>query len=248
MIFNILRKELKSMFASPMGWVIWSLLMLLFGMHFLNDINSYFSEMSGAMRPAERIGVTQNIGQKLFAYAAVWFLFAVPLLSMRLIAEERRSLTLPFLFSAPVSITDVVIGKFLGLVLFLSVLVIYITAMMFALSPWADIDIGYIFANAFGLVLLIASFSAIGLYFSSMTQQPVVAAILTIIVLVVLAFLDLLLPGDPSGILPNLSIMHRFQSFTGGVIDTGDMAYFILLTITFLTLTIRRLDADRLRG
>jgi ABC-2 type transport system permease protein len=248
MIFNILRKELKSMFASPMGWVILSLLMLAFGMNFLNGIDGYFAEMSGAIRPAERIGVTQSIGQKLFGFAAFLTLVAVPLLSMRLIAEERRSLTLPFLFSAPVSLTDIVLGKFLGLVIFLSVLVLYIALMMFALSPWADIDTGYIVASSFGLLLLIASFSAVGLYFSSMTQQPVVAAILTFIVLFTLAFLDLVLPGDPSGILPNLSIMHRFQSFSSGVIDTGDIAYFVLLTITFLTLTIRRLDADRLRG
>lgn len=248
MIFNILRKELKSMFASPMGWVILSLLMLAFGMNFLNGIDSYFAVMQGAMRPAERVGVTQFIGEKLFSFAAFLALFAVPLLSMRLISEERRSLTLPFLFSAPVSITDIVLGKFLGLVIFLSVLVVYIAIMLFALSPWAEIDTGYILANSFGLLLLIASFSATGLYFSSMTQQPVVAAILTFIVLFALSFLNLVLPGDPSGILPNLSIMHRFQSFTGGLIDTGDIAYFALLIITFLTLTIRRLDADRLRG
>jgi ABC-2 type transport system permease protein len=248
MIFNIIRKELKSMFASPMGWVILALLMLAFGMNFLNGIDSYFAVMQGAMRPAERVGVTQFIGQKLFSFSAFLALFAVPLLSMRLIAEERRSLTLPFLFSAPVSLTDIVLGKFLGLVIFLSVLVVYIALMMFALSPWADIDVGYILANAFGLILLIASFSAVGLYFSSMTQQPVVAAILTFIALFSLSFLNLVLPSDPSGILPSLSIMQRFQSFTGGIIDTGDIAYFVLLTIAFLTLTIRRLDADRLRG
>ena len=148
MIFNILRKELKSMFASPMGWVILSLLMLAFGMNFLNGIDSYFAVMQGAMRPAERIGVTQFVGEKLFSFAAFLALFAVPLLSMRLISEERRSLTLPFLFSAPVSLSDIVLGKFLGLVIFLSVLVVYIAIMLFALSPWAEIDIGYILANS----------------------------------------------------------------------------------------------------
>jgi ABC-2 type transport system permease protein len=75
MIFNILRKELKSMFASPMGWVILSLLMLAFGMNFLNGIDSYFAVMQGAMRPAERIGVTQFVGEKLFSFAAFLALF-----------------------------------------------------------------------------------------------------------------------------------------------------------------------------
>ena len=248
MIFNILRKELKSMFASPMGWVILSLLMLAFGMNFLNGIDSYFAVMQGAMRPAERIGVTQFVGEKLFSFAAFLALFAVPLLSMRLISEERRSLTLPFLFSAPVSLTDIVLGKFLGLVIFLSVLVVYIAIMLFALSPWAEIDTGYILANSFGLLLLIASFSAAGLYFSSMTQQPVVAAILTFIALFALMFLDRFFAGDPSNTLASLSLTRHFQSFSGGLIDTGDIAYFVLFIVTFLTLTVRRLDADRLRG
>lgn len=247
MIFNIIRKELKSMFASPMGWIILALLMLAFGMNFLNGIDSYFAEMSGAMRPGQRVGVTQSIGQKLFSFAAFLSLFAVPLLSMRLIAEERRSLTLPFLLSAPISILDIVLGKFFGLVLFLSILVIYIVVMLFALSPWADIDVGYILANAFGLLLLIGCFSATGLFFSSLTQQPVVAAILTFIALLTLSFLNLIVP-DPSGILSSFSIMYRFKSFTSGLIDTGDIAYFVLFIFTFLTLTIRRLDADRLRG
>ena len=248
MIINVARKELKSMFASPMGWVILALLMFSFGMNFLNGLNSYFAVMSGAMRPAERSGVTQFVGQNLFSFAAFMVLFAVPLLSMRLIAEERRSQTLPFLFSAPISLTEIILGKFLGLVSFLSILVVYIAMMLSAINAWADVDFGFIIGNSIGLLLMIASFSSIGLYFSSMTQQPVVAAILTFIALFALSFLDRVLPGDPSGILASLSLMHRFQSFTGGLLDTGDIAYFILFIVTFLTLTVRRLDADRLRG
>jgi len=180
MIINVARKELKSMFSSPMGWVILSLLMFAFGMNFLAGLDSYFAIMSGTMRPAERTGVTQFVGQNIFSFAAFLVLFAVPLLSMRLIAEERRSQTLPFLFSAPISLTEIVIGKFLGLVSFLSILVIYIAMMLCAINAWADIDFGFIVGNSIGLLLMIGSYAAIGLYFSSMTQQPVVAAILTL--------------------------------------------------------------------
>ena len=66
MIINVARKELKSMFASPMGWVILSLLMFAFGTYYLNGVNDYFSVMSGAMRPAERTGVTQFVGQMVY--------------------------------------------------------------------------------------------------------------------------------------------------------------------------------------
>ncbi len=126
MIFNIARKELKSMFASPMGWIILALLMFAFGTYYLNGVNNYFEVMSGAIRPAERTGVTQFVGQTVYGVASFIMLFAVPLLSMRLISEERRSQTMPFLFSAPLSIIEIVIGKFLGLVVFLGILIVYI--------------------------------------------------------------------------------------------------------------------------
>jgi ABC-2 type transport system permease protein len=94
----------------------------------------------------------------------------------------------------------------------------------------------------------VASFSALGLYFSSLTQQPVVAAILTFVALFALMILDRFFAGDPSNTLASLSLMRHFQSFSSGLIDSGDIAYFVLFITTFLTLTVRRLDADRLRG
>jgi len=231
-----------------MGWVILALLMFSFGTYYLNGVNDYFAVMSGAMRPAERTGVTQFVGQNVYGFASFMVLFAVPLLSMRLVSEERRSQTLPFLFSAPLSLTEIVLGKFLGLVAFLSILVVYIAAMLSTLNIWADIDFGFIVANSIGLLLMVASFSALGLYFSSITQQPVVAAILTFIALFALMFLDRFFAGDPSNTLASLSLTRHFQSFAGGLIDTADIAYFALFIASFLTLTVRRLDADRLRG
>jgi len=248
MIINVARKELKSVFASPMGWVILALLMFAFGTYYLNGVNDYFAVMSGAMRPAERTGVTQFVAQTVYGLASFIMLFAVPLLSMRLISEERRSQTLPFLFSAPISLTEIVLGKFFGLVAFLSILIVFIALMLSTLNIWADIDFGFLIANSIGLFLLVGSFSALGLYFSSLTQQPVVAAILTFVALFALMILDRFFAGDPSNTLASLSLMRHFQSFSSGLIDTGDIAYFFLFIVTFLTLTVRRLDADRLRG
>lgn len=248
MILNIARKEVKSMFASPMGWIILALLTFSFGTYYLNGVNNYFEVMSGAIRPAERVGVTQFVGQTVYGLASFIMLFAVPLLSMRLIAEERRSQTMPFLLSAPLTISEIIIGKFLGLVFFLSLLVVYIAVMLTTLNIWADIDFGYIIANSIGLLLLVSSFSALGLYFSSLTSQPIVAGILSFIALFVLMILDRFLSADPTSHLLQLSFMKHFQSFAGGLLDTGDAAYFLLFIVTFLTLTVRRLDADRLRG
>lgn len=248
MILNVARKELKSVFASPMGWVILALLQFAFGTYYLNGVNQYFEVMSGAIRPAERTGVTMFVGQSVFGLASFVMLFAVPLLSMRLISEERRNQTLPFLFSAPLSLTDIVLGKFVGLVSFLSILIVFIGLMLSTLNIWSDIDFGYLLSNLLGLWLLVASFSALGLYFSSLTAQPVVAAIFTFVALFVLLILDRFFAGDPTNTISHLSLMRHFQPFSRGLIDTADIAYFLLFILTFLTLTVRRLDADRLRG
>jgi|TARA_B110000967_G_scaffold209813_1_gene267825 ABC-2 type transport system permease protein len=248
MIINVARKELKSLFASPMGWIILALLMLAFGSFYLQGVNNYFEVMSGAIRPAERVGVTIFVGQTVYGIASFLMLFAVPLLSMRLISEERKSQTLPFLFSAPISLTEIVVGKFLGLIIFLSILVGYIFLMLSTLNIWSDIDFGYLLSNSLGLILLAAAFSALGIYFSSLTNQPIIAAILSFIALFALMGLDKFFGSQPNHWFGYISLMKHFQAFSRGVIDSKDIIYFILFITTFLVLTIRRLDSDRLRG
>ena len=248
MIIKIARKELKSLFASPMGWVILALLQFVFGTFFLIGVDQYFQTMSGMVRPEQRLGVTEFVGHNVFSIASFVMLFAVPLLSMRLISEERRQQTLPFLFSAPLSLTEIVLGKFLGLVGFLTVVLVFMAAMVSSLNLWSDLDFGYIFANILGLWFLVASFSALGIYVSSLTQQPVVAGIISFVALFALLILDHFFAGDPSSTMAYLSLMRHFEPFSRGLLDTSDFAYFLLFIITFLTLTVRRLDADRLRG
>ncbi|KQT38060.1 MULTISPECIES: ABC transporter permease [unclassified Methylophilus] len=247
-MLNIARKELQSMFASPMGWIILAVIAAMFGNYFANGVTDYLDVASGAIRPAERFGITQSVSQSVYGSASFIMLFAVPLLSMRLIAEERRSQTLPFLFSSPLSITDIVVGKFLGLMIFLSSLILYIGLMLSTLNLWSDIDFGYIIANTLGLLLLTGSFCALGIYFSSLTSQPIIAGILSFIVSFILMILGRFFANDPTNVAGQFSFSTHFQSFANGLLDTADLAFFILFIITFLTLTIRRLDADRLRG
>ncbi|HEY0268926.1 MAG TPA: ABC transporter permease subunit [Methyloradius sp.] len=248
MIINIARKELKSIFSSPMGWVVLALLQIVFGFFFFNGVDRYLQTMSGMVRPEERLGVTEFVGGGVFGVASFVMLFAVPLLSMRLISDERRQQTITFLFSAPLSLTEIVLGKFFGLMAFLSISIFLIATMVSTLNLWSEIDFGYVAANIIGLWLLVASFAALGVYVSSMTQQPVVAAIITFIVLFGLILINYFLAGDPSSIVSYFSLMKHFEPFSRGLLDTKDIAYFFLFIITFLTLTVRRLDADRLRG
>ncbi len=248
MIFSLAGKELRSMFSSPMGWIILALLQFIFGTFFLVGIDQYFQTMSGMLRPEQRQGVTEFVGHSVFSMASFIMLFAVPLLSMRLISEERKNQTLTFLFSAPLSLTEIVLGKFAGLVSFLTILIAIIGVMLSTLNLWSELDFGYIAANLLGLWLLVASFSALGVFVSSLTQHPIVAAIITFVALFALMILDYFFASDPNSVLNMLSLFRHFEPFSRGLLDTRDIAYFLLFILTFLTLTVRRLDADRLRG
>jgi len=248
MILTVAGKELKSMFSSPMGWIILALLQFIFGTFFLVGIDQYFQTMSGMIRPEQRVGVTEFVGHNVFSMASFIMLFAVPLLSMRLISEERKNQTLPFLFSAPLSLSEIVLGKFFGLVSFLTVMIAIIGIMISSLNIWAELDFGYVVANLLGLWLLVASFSALGIFMSSLTQQPIIAAIITFVALFALLILDYFFASDPNSTLNYLSLLRHFEPFSRGLIDTRDLAYFALFILTFLTFTVRRLDADRLRG
>jgi ABC-2 type transport system permease protein len=252
MILNLARKELKSMFASPMAWLILSVLIFAFATYFINAVTQYFSMMDGSIQSNGRIGVTLFVGQSLFGLASFVMLFVVPLLSMRLIAEERRTQTLTFLLSAPISLTEIVLGKFLGLMTFLMIIITVITTMLLMLNHWTELDFGYIFSNVLGLVLLVASFSALGLYFSSITAQPVIAGLLSFFALFALLGLDQFLAADSSNplsqMLQNLSLMRHFEPLSQGIIDSKDIIFFLLFTGIFLIFTLRCLNAERLRA
>jgi ABC-2 type transport system permease protein len=246
MIIHLARKELNTIFASPLGWVTLALIQAVFGTYFYNSLNDYFALAATGMR-GEHVGVTQFVGSRVFGAAFFVMLFAVPLLSMRLISEERRNLTLPFLLSAPLSLSEIVLGKYTSLLAYFSILLLLLAAMLLSLNAWSEIDMGFIVANLCGLWLLLASFSALGLYFSSLTAQPIVAAFFSFMALFSLLVYDQFLPAAAGSMLQYLSLMHHFQSFAKGLIDSADIAYFLLFSLTFLILTVRRLDADRLR-
>ena len=130
----------------------------------------------------------------------------------------------------------------------INLMVVYIFLMLSTLNIWADIDFGYLFSNTFGLLLLVGSFAAIGIYFSSLTSQPIIAAILSFIFAFLLLGLESYFASQPNHWFHHVSLLKHFQTFSRGVISSKDIIYFLLFISTFIVLTIRRLDADRLRG
>jgi len=247
MIRTIAWKEFRSLFASPLAWVILAVIQLILAWVFLFQLSQYMDNLPRIQQLANPPGITEIVVAALFGFAAILLLMAVPLLTMRLFSEERRNHTLTLLLSAPVSNTEIVLGKFVGLLSFLVVMLGLCLLMSASLALGGTIDWGLIAANSLGLLLLVGAFAALGLFISSLTQHPTIAAFATFGALLLLWILNSVVQ-DPSQPLLYLSLMKHFDGFNRGLIDTTDIAYFLLFAATCLTLTVRQLDAKRLQG
>lgn len=256
MIFTIAGKELKSLFASPLAWIVLTVMQIIMGYAFLKRLDDFLQIQSQLSQMPSPPGVSELVAAPVFATVAMVLLFAVPLLAMRLIAEERRNHTMTLLTSAPVSVTEIVLGKFLGMTTFLLLIIVLIALMPVSLAASTHLDYGMLASLTIGLMLLVASFAAVSLYASCLTVHPMAAALGGFS-----ALLAMLLMGEtagdslrargwhvPAALAQVLSPLKNFEPFSKGLIDTYAIACSLLLTAAFLALTIRQLDAGRLRG
>lgn len=251
-ILHVAHHELRRIFVSPLAWAVLAVLQLLLGIIFLLTVVEMDSNPQMLMQ--ETVGVSQIVGSSVFGFASLLFLLVVPLLTMRSFSEERRSGSLDLYRSAPISLTELVLGKFLGLAGFMAVIVVLAAALPLSLLPATPLDLGRVFAGILGLLLMMLAFGAAGLFVSSLTEQPVIAAVASLVLLLLLWlvgwFEDWTLPlfgqqlavGAPFGY---LSMTNHFDSFIQGVFNTTDLVYYLLFCAVFLTLTVQRLDMER---
>ena len=191
MIFTLAARELRSMFLSPMAWVILAVISGLCAYFFLLYIDLYLQLQPRLAAAPDAPGMTDVIVVPLFSTAATVLLLVTPLLTMRLIREERRSQTLSLLMIAPVSMKEIILGKFLGVFAFVLLMLVLVAIMPLSLLAGGDIDMGLWASGLLGLALLLASFCSIGLYISTLTAQPTVAAVATFGLLLLLWVLNL---------------------------------------------------------
>jgi len=247
MIMTIAAKELRALFLSPMAWAILAVVQGIVAYFFLVLLDNFLQLQPRLAAVPDAPGISSIVVAPLFATVSVILLLIVPLLTMRLISEERRNKTLSLLISAPVSISDIVIGKFIGVMAFLLLLLALICLMPLSLLFGTSIDMGLFLAGLIALTLLLASFTAVGLYMSTLTRQPIVAAVSTFGILLLLWILDIAnATGSNPTILSYLSIMNHYQNLLQGIFSSSDIIYYLLFITVFLVLSIRRLDAERL--
>jgi ABC-2 type transport system permease protein len=248
MIWVIGRREFIAMFQAPLAWVILAVIQFILGYMFLTNLDNFFLLQPQLLALQNTPGVTDIVVTPLMQVAAIILLMVMPLLTMRSIAEEKRNRSLTLLVSAPLSMTEIVLGKFTGLMLFVLVLVSMLMLMPLSLYLGTTPDIGKLLSIYLGMLLLLGAFSAIGLYLSSLTENQTIAAVGSFGILLMLWIIDWLSDSVTSGqsLLAYLSLLGHHESLLEGVFDSSDIAYYLLLISGFLGLTIRQLDRERL--
>jgi len=247
MTLTIAYKEFRSLLATPSAWIILGVLQFIFAWFFLARLDAFLQVQTQLAQIVNAPGATQSVASPLLGTVAFILMMLIPVFTMRLVAEERRNQTLVMLMAAPVSSWEIIAGKFLGLLLFMSLIISACLIMLLTLALGTHLDIGLLFTNALGLFLLTSCYIALGLYFSTLTTQPIVAATSTLAVLFGLWLVDVA-GSSTSMILKSLSPTVHFQSFNAGLLLSQDCAYFLIFCVTCLLLAVRRLHNTRIYG
>ena len=244
MILGIAGRELRSLFLSPLAWILMSVSMLLLAWLFLVRLEEFIQLQPRLAALENAPGITAILVAPQFGSAAMVLMLIVPVLCMGLFARELSSGTFSLLLSSPVSVTQIVLGKYLAVLALLGILLLLIVLMPLSLLVGGKLDLGTLAACILGLALLLAAYGAVGLYFSSLTRQPAIAAVSSYGALLLLWVLDL----AGGGLFSYLGMSGHFQRLTSGLVFSSDMLYFMLLTGLCLTLAVRRLDTLRTFG
>jgi len=248
-IVHITARELRSLFLSPLSWAVLAITQAFVAYAFLVklelflQLKPYLPGLPGAP------GLTAIVVAPAFKAAGMVMLLAAPLVTMRLISEERRNGTLSLLMSAPISMADIVLGKFFGIMSFFGIVALVVLLTPLSLLAGGTLDYGLLASGFIGLLLLIASFAAAGLFMSTLTAHPPVAAVSTFGLLLLLWNVDWAGTGAAEGVRPLFSYLattSHFNALLQGVVDSADLIYYVLFVVTFLVLATRRLDTMRL--
>jgi ABC-2 type transport system permease protein len=252
-ILAIAEKELRSYFASPIGYILIGFFALLFGVFFYVYLMEFVRQSQQMMQFGGGGGanVNQMMVRGLFQNTAVIILFVMPMVTMRTYSEEKRSGTIELLLTSPVTDLQIIVGKFIGAlglyVAMLAVTMLYMAILFRIGNPeWRPIAAGYL-----GLLLMGGCFLAAGLFISSLTKNQIVAGFMTFATFLLLWIINWF--GESAGptardLVNYLSITEHLEDFTRGIIDTKHVVYYLSFITFGLFLTAKSVDSERWRG
>ncbi len=217
----IFKKEFKSYFISPIAYIVIAIFLLVTGWFFF----------------ATFFLVGQANLRNFFSLLPIIFSFVIPAITMRLVSEELNVGSYELLLTLPVTLTDVVTGKFLAAVAFIIAMLVPTFMYPVTVAALGQLDWGPVIGGYLGAVLLGAAFSAIGLFASTLTRNQIIAFIVAMAVCFILTLIDKMLfflPRSMLGVLAYLGADFHFQNISKGIIDSRDIIYF--LSICFIGL------------
>jgi ABC-2 type transport system permease protein len=253
-ILLICRKELKSYFASPIAYLLMAAFGLIFGATFYSSTSqfvrySFQSQMMGQQQ--QPMNVNDLVIRQLLDFASTISLFLVPMISMRLIAEEKRTGTIELLLTSPIRDIEIILGKWFGAVtLLICVLGMSMLdiAMLFA---WGKPDLKPVLIAYLGLILQGACLLAIGTFISTTTRNQIVAGGVTFFVcllLLLLRYFTAFDSGPLSQVVNYISIVTHFENFSKGVLDSKDVVFYLSMIFFSLFITSRAMESLRWRS
>ncbi|MCK5619415.1 MAG: ABC transporter permease [Candidatus Krumholzibacteria bacterium] len=250
----IYRRELLFFFNSAAAYTVMTVFVLLAGYFFYNLL-AYFNlaSIETMQNPvgARGLSLTESVVRPLFANISVVMLLILPLLTMRLFSEERKSGTAELLFTYPISDWDAILGKYLAAVTVYASMLALTVLYPLLLAKYTSPEPGPILTGYLGLFLIGAAYIAMGLFFSSLSENQLVAGVATFgcgLLFLIAAWLTPFVSPGVAVVLHQLSILEHFESFSRGILDSNDVVYYLNFTVFFLFLTSRVLDSHRWRG
>ncbi len=251
-VSSIARREILSNFVTPIAYVIIAGFMILSGFFFFSLLMYYNANLSqAAMHPEGKPNLNEWVISPFFKTIELVLVFLIPLLTMRTIAEEKGRGTFELLATSPLTIGELVWGKFLGIsVVALSMLLLSFIYPL-ALIVFSDPERAPIFIGFLGLVLFLLSFLSLGLIFSSLSRSQTVAGVMALIFLLLFYVVDMpaaKLPPRLASFVAYLSPARHTELMLKGVIDSANIVYFLTLILFGLFITSRILEGERWRS
>ncbi|MBT8142699.1 MAG: ABC transporter permease subunit [Gammaproteobacteria bacterium] len=245
----IAAQEWKYLIKAPLAWTVLGVVTAVMAWVFLSQIEAFQQIAHELMNLHKSPGVTGFVVTPTYSTASIILMMIIPVLAMNSFQRERHDGRTILLAAAPLQSSHIVLGKFLGLCLFLALVVFVISLMPLSLRLGAPIDLVTLLLNALGLWLLLISFAAITLYLACISKEPVITLSLSIGVLLLLWLVDW---SSHTGLDDNafaryLSIMKHYQNLLKARLNSMDLVYFASLIGLFLFLSIRHLERERER-
>lgn len=232
-MFAIFKRELKAYFTSPLGYVFLAI----------------FYEFSGLFFYIFSLSVGSTDISSVFLMMFIVLMVFVPLLTMRLLSEDKKQKTDQLILTAPVSLLSIVMGKFLAAYAIFAIGVAVMPVYGFVMSTFATVSWLPIWGNTVGLLLLGGIFVSIGLFISSLTENQMIAAIGGFFINLMILLMNTLKSALPNGflqdVLSSISVYSRYSEITNGIFSLSSLIFFVSVIFIFLFLTVRVLEKRR---